>query len=707
MKQKCDKAAPNEYQIEQEFSLSIIPVSSQKIPFKPWTAYQAKVSPISEWYSHYQNQGTIGVITGKVSGNLEIIDVDVKNDPYGTIMDEYKVLIPTDLYQKLVIQTTPNKGFHLIYRCPDTIIEKSQKLALHSNQAVIIETRGQGGYFCTNKINNEVIQGEFDLEKFDVDIPVVSPAEREFLMETARSLTRYFPTITTINQETFVYSEPAINEFNNKYPIIDLFIKHRWSVVNEDDEKYYLLRDGSSAAHSGYYFKSSKVFFCFSTSTAFKPEKPYNHFQVLQILEGNNDYRTTLRLLPEYGFELQKPAEKKKKITPDDIAAYLNKQGVMYDTFIQDLTINGKIIDEKDYNTLYIDLKKYFDKEIPRTNFEDVIKSHYIDTINPIQDFIDKNKHRRPSGTFEQWLDCMSLKNPSIDRSVVIYFLKKWYVGMIAQAMDGEYPNEFFLTLLSIEQGLGKTTLLRNYTLPKELQDYRVEHSLSFDDDFKVIMGQALLIIDDEMDGRTYEQDKTFKTILSTKNLTTRRKYDRRISTIKRRCSFAGSGNHLNVVRESRNRRIIPIELDYIDHQKLDQVDLIDLFMEAYHLYIGGFKYSYGRDDNPLLNHIYRDYLQETDVDLLLNEYVDLPESSSDVYFISAIDLISTLADHHPHFSKRLNVVTIGKLMNDKGYKTLRKGKNKITGYEVSEKSKIVTILKSNENFEGGLITDE
>ena len=88
-----------------------------------------------------------------------------------------------------------------------------------------------------------------------------------------------------------------------------------------------------------------------------------------------------------------------------------------------------------------------------------------------------------------------------------------------------------------------------NYTLPKELHNYRKEHSLSFDDDFKVLMSQSILIVDDEMDGRTYEADKTFKNILSNSNLTTRRKYDRRISTLRRRCSFAGSGNNLFVVR--------------------------------------------------------------------------------------------------------------------------------------------------------------
>ena len=155
-----------------------------------------------------------------------------------------------------------------------------------------------------------------------------------------------------------------------------------------------------------------------------------------------------------------------------------------------------------------------------------------------------------PKGTFEKWLDCMTLKNKTIDKSVVLHFLKKWYVGLVAQTLDGEYPNEFFLCLLSAEQGIGKTTFLRKHTLPKDLQKYCAEHSLNFDDDFKVIMSQSILIIDDEMDGRTYEMEKTFNNTMSQGVLTTRRKYDRRISKIRRRCSFAGSGNNLNVIRE-------------------------------------------------------------------------------------------------------------------------------------------------------------
>lgn len=678
----------------QSFGLSIIPTSSEKIPSDKWTEYQTKISPISNWHSHYINQGTVGIIAGEISDNLECIDIDVKNDPKRTIMTEYSDLIPDELLSKLIIQSTPNNGFHLIYRCPDAVIDGNQKLALNTLKEVMIETRGEGGYFCTNKINNKILQGVFDLEHLKVEIPVITKEERDLLLDIARSLTRYFPTITgddkSKNTKGFVYSEPAINDFNDKYPIIDLFIKHNWSVIKQDDQKVYLKRQGSSALHSGYYFKDSKTFFCFSTSTDFKEGKPYNHFQVLQVLEGKNDYKTTLRLLPVYGYNIQ---IKSDKVTSDDIAGYLNGLGVRYDSFMQDLTYEGNIIDERLYNTIYINMKKHFDKEISRQRYEEVIKSNFIQTINPIIEFIETNKHRHPVGTFEKWLDCLVLKNKNVDKAIVLLYLKKWYVGMIAQALDGEYPNEFFLTLISVQQGIGKTTMLRNYTLPKELHSYRKEHSLSFDDDFKVVMAQAMLIIDDEMDGRTYEADKTFKTVLSTKELTTRRKYDRRISTIKRRCSFAGSGNNLAVVREQQNRRIVPIEIEKIYFDRLAAIDLVDLFMEAFHLFANGFQYSYQHTDRASLVKLYDDYIQKSDVDLIMDEYVQHPETIGDVFYITNLDCVTALIRKFSEYSKRINVPMVGKIMAEKGFESLRKGKNRTTCYCISKSSRIVQLI--------------
>jgi hypothetical protein len=678
-----------------EFPLSIIHVSSKKMPYKPWTEYQSKVAPIEGWHPHYLKQGYVGIICGAVSGSVEIIDIDVKNDPNKTIWDEYKALIPASLLSRLIIQNTVNDGYHLAYRCPEATIDKNQKLAKHTNEEVLIETRGEGGYFCTHSIDYKVIQGTFDLANLNVDIPVITPQERNQLLEIARSLTR---DIQKQPKKPFSYSITAINNFNEQFNIIELFTKHDWALVKEDDEKVYLKRNGSLATHSGYYFKDTKTFFCFSTSTEFIAGKPYNNFQVLQVLEGKDDFRTTVRLLSDLGFAVEGRAE---KVTSDDIADYLNGIGLKYDAFIQDLTFNGKVVDEKDYNTIYIDLKKHFGKEIARTRFEEVAKSNYISEVHPVQDYIKANMHRKPSGTFEQWFGCLTLKNQNVDKTALLHFVKKWYVGMVAQALDGEFANEIFLTFLSVEQGIGKTTLLRKYTLPEALQGYRVEHSLSFDDDFKVLMGQSILIIDDEMDGRTFEQGQTFKNIISNKYQTLRRKYDRRISTIKRRCSFAGSGNNLLVVRDKLDRRILPIEIAKIDHQMLNAIDLDDLFMEAYNLFSEGFQYSFQSGDKCVLNPLYEDYIQLSDIDLILDDYLELPEDKTDGLEVACLDLVSFLISRFPQFSRRINVPTIARQMNDRGFTKTRKGKKKITTYIIGKSSKITELLNNDSQSVG------
>lgn len=673
---------------ENHIDLSIISVSSSKIPFRPWKQYQSEPAPIDQWWTHFNIGGYVGIITGKVSGNLECIDIDLKNDPEKKIFDQYIEIIPYKLLRRLILQTTPNGGYHLIYRCPSAEINSNLKLANTKDGETLIETRGQGGYFCHHLKDYQVIQGRFNLMELDLDIPEISEEEREILLDLARSLDRK---VHATGSTYTGYSEPAIVNFNSEFEIIPLFEKYGWSVYKEDDENITLARPGSSAPYSGYYFKGTRTFICFSTSTEFKVQKPYNHFQVLRTLEGDDDYHKTLKMLPGYGFELQKSSS--KKVNVDEIAEYLNNQGVQNDVFRQDLIFKGEILTETVNNTLHLDLCKEMDKEIPRTKFESVIKSLYIEQFNPILAFIDQYSDRQPQGTFNKWLDCLELKNKSIDRNIVLHFFRKWYVGMIAQALDGPYPNEFFLALLSQNQGIGKTTTLRQYILPVELRDYQAEHALSFSDDFKVLMGQVLLLIDDELDGRSFEMSQSFKNILSTGVNTTRRPYDRRISSIKRRASFAGSGNALNIIRERGERRIIPIEVEKFDRDKLNDLDLIDLFIEAYHLFSEGFVYSFQSEDKALLDTLYQDHYQESDIDLIIEDLMELPQEQGDSFYITLLDCVKVFADHYPATGKRNNVINLGKKMKEHGFESQRVGPKKTTCYIIGGGSRIIELL--------------
>ncbi len=666
--------------------LSIIPVSTQKIPFSPWKQYQSNPATLDYWRNHFLNGGYVGIICGQVSGGLECIDIDLKNDPLGTIYEEYKSLIPEDIFNKLLIQTTPNSGYHFIYRCSE--ISGNLKLAHSKEGEVILETRGEAGYFCHHLKDYQVTQGRMNLSNLNIDIPIITPVERGILLELAMSLDRQ----AIKGASTFSgYGEPAIVKFNTDFDILTIFKKHDWTIYSDDDQKVTLTRPGSRAPYSGYYFKETKTFLCFSTSTKFKSPKAYNHFQILRIMEGGNDYHKTLNLLPSYGFELSKSTT--KKVSVDEIADFLNLKGVRYDVFIQDLIYNGEIISETIYNTIYLELCKAMEKDIPRSKFESVIKSLYIEQYHPIQQFILKHKDRNPEGTFEKWLDCLVMKNQGHDPLVILHFFRKWYVGMIAQALDGPFPNEFFLSILSQKQGIGKTTLLRKYLLPEELKDYQAEHALTFSDDYKVLMGQVLLLIDDEMDGRSYEQSQSFKNILSTGVNTTRRKYDRRISTIRRRASFAGSGNGLKVVRERGERRIIPIEVVEIDRDKLNRLDLTDMFIEAYNLFNDGFEYSFQQEDKVLLDKLYGDHYQESDLDLIIQDTMDLPSDSGDTFYITNLDIVNTLSELYPNSTRRINTPNVGKKMAEHGFGSKRIGKKKITCYSIGGDSRIIDLL--------------
>lgn len=680
---------------QDNFKLSVIPVRKDKTPYGPWYQYQSIISPIESWHKHFLDKGYVGVITGKVSGGLEILDFDLKNDPDKTIFNEFKKIVPHDLLRKLIVQTTVNGGYHMIYSCPDGI-EKNLKLAKSKTGEVIIETRGEGGYFCHQLDNYKVLNGVFDLTNLNVEIPVISSDEREALLYASRLLNRH--AVETTNS---YYKEASVNNFNSDYNILDLFSKHNWSIVKEEKDRIYLKRPGSNSPHSGYYFLDTKTFFCFSSSTDFEPSKPYNHFQILQVLEQDKDYRSCLRRLNDLGYpsqEKQLSQKKKENTSWDMIADYLNESGVRYDTFIQELTLNGRTLEEKIANTLYINLNKDLELDIPINKFEQVLKSDFILDFNPLEQFIKDHEQIITTHNFERWLDCITLKNKTLNREYILHFLKKWYVGIIAQAMNGKFPNEFFLSLISPVQGIGKTTLLRRFLLPVELQKYVAEQSLSLTEDFKVMMSQALLIIDDEMDGRTYETDKSFKSLLSTNEISTRRKYDRRISKLQRRASFAGSGNNVFIVRERLNRRIIPLEIEYINHKMLDELDLDAMFMEAYRLYISGFNYSFQSTDTQMLEQLFEDYRQVTELEEIINEMITNPVDDKDIFYITSMDLQNILLGSYTNASRQINNKSVGNQLVDKGIERVRKGKNKSICYAISKSSEVIKHLRPEDN---------
>ena len=94
--------------------------------------------------------------------------------------------------------------------------------------------------------------------------------------------------------------------------------------------------------------------------------------------------------------------------------------------------------------------------------------------------------------------------------------------------------------------------------------------------------------------------------------------------------------------------------------------------MEAYHLYANGFSYSFQEDNKSELFHLFADYIQYSDVDLIFDEYVQKPETVGDTFLVTNLDLVSALLGKFSYASKRINVLVIGKLMAENGFETIR-----------------------------------
>lgn len=195
-----------------------------------WTVFQNdRPTPeqVKKWFGNGHDYSP-GILTGSISGNLELLDFDEKARQFQTWKELVQEQSP-GLVDRLVQQTTQNGGIHIVYRCPDIQIPGNKKLSTgavevdgpgehqHGNKGykavqyrgkwvitpTLIETRGNGGYFLASPGKGyQLVSGSF------VDIPAITAEERKILFDCAEILTEY-------EKEVFALSPPPHGHHSN------------------------------------------------------------------------------------------------------------------------------------------------------------------------------------------------------------------------------------------------------------------------------------------------------------------------------------------------------------------------------------------------------------------------------------------------------------------------------------------------------------
>lgn len=324
----------------------------------------------------------------------------------------------------------------------------------------------------------------------------------------------------------------------------------------------------------------------------------------------------------------------------------------------------GQILKQKDLNSIYIAANKVFTKA-KYENIERLINSDFTPDYNPILEFIEANKSREPSGLIDALFDCIE----NDDKIFTRYLGKKWLVSIMS-AIHGVH-SPLMLVLSGDIQGTGKTEFIRRL-LPRELMPYYAESKLDAGKDDEILMTQKLLIMDDEMGGKSKKDERRLKELLSRQTFSLREPYGKNNVDLNRLAVLSGTTNDRHILNDpTGNRRILPIHVDTINQEKYNSINKIDLFIEAYKLYVNGFDWQLSKEDIKRLR-IHGGEFETYDAEYeLILKYFEVPDEANKDHIRLQINMTATEIKVELERSslQKLSLIKLGKELQRIGFK--------------------------------------
>ncbi len=290
--------------------LCVLPAAQTKAPGVPsWKQYQTQLpvaDELDEWFSARSVHG-FGIICGAISGGLEVVDVDAKNDPAGTLNERVKAAVQRftpGLWERLVIERTPSGGLHLFYRitAPSGNTKLAHRPDAKGKPAVLVETRGEGGFIvCTPSPGYVLKQGNLSA------VPELSDDDHETLFAALRSLDE-MPEKPAEPASTYRENSPGLtplDDYNARGDVLELLRAHGWHIGTEHaDGSRSLRRPGKERGISATWNHKGRRTLCvFSSSTEFQTSPTtYSPAAVFAVLVCGGDFKQAAAELRRLGY---------------------------------------------------------------------------------------------------------------------------------------------------------------------------------------------------------------------------------------------------------------------------------------------------------------------------------------------------------------------------------------------------------------------
>jgi hypothetical protein len=181
----------------------------------------------------------------------------------------------------------------------------------------------------------------------------------------------------------------------------------------------------------------------------------------------------------------------------------------------RNIEIDGKPITDIDLNTVFIECKTVVPKA-SKDLVKSVIFSEFTPCYNPFFLFLKDYQIKRPHGNIDKLINSIQTDTANHD-----LFIKKWLASLMA-SINGKH-SPLVLVLVG-GQNTGKTEWFRRL-LPNELKAYYAEDKLDQGKDSEILMTKKLIIMDDEMGGKSKAESKTLNRLTSSQTFSIREPY--------------------------------------------------------------------------------------------------------------------------------------------------------------------------------------
>ena len=275
-----------------ELRFSVIPARKDKSPaISSWKQFQNKLMTKYQASQIFPSAERLAIVCGKVSGNLECLDVDDQG-----IFQTFCELIElrrSGLLSRVLHRRTP-KGFHLLYRCEAPVMGNT-KLAFAKNGRIRLETRGEGGYFLTTPSPGyEIIVGQLQ------DCPILAKDEVAILHQTAKTFDERG---TDKTQSCYILRNGSPGTlFNQSHRCGNILTAHGWRECKQTSGGIGYTRPGKEEGVSGVLLNTTGNFYVWSSNAIpLESGKSYSPFGLYTMYEHGGDFSMAANALAADG----------------------------------------------------------------------------------------------------------------------------------------------------------------------------------------------------------------------------------------------------------------------------------------------------------------------------------------------------------------------------------------------------------------------